>query len=160
LPHILASRPRRLSGWVTTPVEVYRSEIFKQFRARTFRSLRFYPGYQRYVDLLVKTGCINDGKKIWWDCRRIHSSRRWISICDIPNRVTTPSPIAALFQAIGAKLTKLLIKTSGFRLYRAHADQENKWRAVRWGLDGMMIDFGKQKESATRDSVLELLGFP
>src|SRR5436189_5757681 len=37
--------------------------------------------------------------------------------------------------------------------------QENKWRAVRWGLDGMMIDFGKQKEVPTRDLVLELLDF-
>ena len=37
--------------------------------------------------------------------------------------------------------------------------QENKWRAVRWGLDGKMIDFGKQKEVPTRDLVLELLDF-
>ena len=37
--------------------------------------------------------------------------------------------------------------------------QENKWRAVRWGLEGKMIDFGKQKEVPTRDLVLELLDF-
>ncbi len=37
--------------------------------------------------------------------------------------------------------------------------QENKWRAVRWGLDGKMIDFGKQKEVPTRDLVHELLDF-
>jgi carboxylate-amine ligase len=37
--------------------------------------------------------------------------------------------------------------------------QENKWRAVRWGIDGKMIDFGKQKEVPTRDLVLELLDF-
>ena len=37
--------------------------------------------------------------------------------------------------------------------------QENKWRAVRWGIDGKMIDFGKQKEVPTRDLILELLDF-
>ena len=37
--------------------------------------------------------------------------------------------------------------------------QENKWRAVRWGLDGMMIDFAQDKEVPTRDLVRELLDF-
>jgi carboxylate-amine ligase len=37
--------------------------------------------------------------------------------------------------------------------------QENKWRAVRYGLDGKMIDFGKQTEVPVRDLVLELLEF-
>ncbi|MGZ8846459.1 MAG: carboxylate-amine ligase, partial [Pyrinomonadaceae bacterium] len=67
--------------------------------------------------------------------------------------------IAALFQAIVAKLTTLIEKNLGFRLYRRMLIQENKWRAVRWGLDGMMIDFGKQKEVPTKDLVRELLDF-
>ena len=37
--------------------------------------------------------------------------------------------------------------------------QENKWRAVRYGLDGKLIDFGKQKEVPVRDLILELLEF-
>ena len=37
--------------------------------------------------------------------------------------------------------------------------QENKWRAVRYGLDGKLIDFGKQKEVPVGDLVLELLDF-
>jgi carboxylate-amine ligase len=64
-----------------------------------------------------------------------------------------------LFQAIVARLTQLIEKNLGFRLYRRMLIQENKWRAVRWGLDGMMIDFGKQKEVPTRDLVRELLDF-
>ena len=67
--------------------------------------------------------------------------------------------IAALFQAIVAKLTKLINQNLGFRLYRRMLIQENKWRAVRWGIDGKMIDFGKQKEVPTRDLILELLEF-
>ena len=64
-----------------------------------------------------------------------------------------------MFQAIVAKLTKLLEKNLGFRLYRRMLIQENKWRAVRYGLDGMMIDFGKQKEVPTKDLIRELLDF-
>ena len=36
---------------------------------------------------------------------------------------------------------------------------ENKWRAVRYGLDGKLIDFGRQKEKNTRDLIRELLVF-
>lgn len=162
LPHILAlttSSPFWMGH--NTGLKSYRSEIFKQF-PRTDIPDHFdsYPGFQRYVELLVKTGCINDGKKIWWDCRP-HPVFPTLEfrICDIPTRVDDTVAIAALFQAIVAKLTKLIEKNLGFRLYRRMLIQENKWRAVRWGLDGKMIDFGKQKEVPTRDLVLELLEF-
>src|SRR2546421_2474612 len=144
-----------------TGLKSYRSEIFKQF-PRTDIPDHFdsYPGFQRYVDLLVKTGCINDGKKIWWDSRP-HPVFPTLEfrICDIPTRVDDTVAIAALFQAIVAKLTKLIEKNLGFRLYRRMLIQENKWRAVRYGLDGKMIDFGKQKEVPARDLILELLEF-
>ncbi len=80
-------------------------------------------------------------------------------VCDIPTRVDDTIAIAALVQAIVAKLNKLIDKNLGFRLYRRMLVQENKWRAVRWGLDGKMIDFGKQKEVPVRDLILELLEF-
>jgi len=162
LPHILAlttSSPFWMGH--NTGLKSYRSEIFKQF-PRTDIPDHFdsYPGFQRYIELLVKTGCINDGRKIWWDCRP-HPVFPTLEfrICDIPTRVDDTVAIAALFQAIVAKLTKLIEKNLGFRLYRRMLIQENKWRAVRWGLEGKMIDFGKQKEVPTRDLVLELLDF-
>src|SRR2546423_4802027 len=162
LPHVLAlstSSPFWMGH--NTGLKSYRSEVFKQF-PRTDIPDHFdsYPGFQRYVDLLIKTGCINDGKKIWWDCRpHPFFPTLEFRICDIPTRVDDTIAIAALFQAIVAKLTKLIEKNLGFRLYRRMLIQENKWRAVRWGLDGKLIDFGKQKEVPTRDLVLELLDF-
>ncbi|HSS19231.1 MAG TPA: carboxylate-amine ligase [Pyrinomonadaceae bacterium] len=162
LPHVLAlttSSPFWMGH--STGLKSYRSEVFKQF-PRTDIPDHFdsYSGFQRYVDLLVKTGCINDGKKIWWDLRpHPHFPTLEFRICDIPTRVDDTIAIAALFQAIVAKLTKLIEKNLGFRLYRRMLIQENKWRAVRWGIDGKMIDFGKQKEVPTRDLILELLDF-
>src|SRR6476660_4837191 len=162
LPHVLAlstSSPFWMGH--NTGLKSYRSEVFKQF-PRTDIPDHFdsYSSFQRYVDLLVRTGCINDGKKIWWDLRP-HPVFPTLEfrICDIPTRVDDTVAIAALFQAIVAKLTKLIEKNLGFRLYRRMLIQENKWRAVRWGLDGMMIDFGKNKEVPTRDLVRELLDF-
>jgi carboxylate-amine ligase len=112
------------------------------------------------VDLLIKTGCINDGKKIWWDIRpHPYFPTLEFRVCDIPTRVDDTIAIAALFQAIVAKLNKLIDKNLGFRLYRRMLIQENKWRAVRYGLDGKLIDFGKQTEVPVRDLVLELLEF-
>ena len=162
LPHVLAlttSSPFWMGR--NTGLKSYRSEVFKQF-PRTDIPDHFdsYSSFQRYVDLLVRTGCINDGKKIWWDLRP-HPVFPTLEfrICDIPTRVDDTVAIAALFQAIVAKLTKLIEKNLGFRLYRRMLIQENKWRAVRWGIDGKMIDFGKQKEVPTRDLILELLDF-
>ena len=162
LPHVLAlttSSPFWMGH--NTGLKSYRTEVFKQF-PRTDIPDHFdsYGSFQRYVELLVKTGCINDGKKIWWDFRP-HPVFPTLEfrICDIPTRVDDTVAIAALFQAIVAKLNKLIEKNLGFRLYRRMLIQENKWRAVRWGIDGKMIDFGKQKEVPTRDLILELLEF-
>ncbi len=162
LPHVLAlstSSPFWMGH--NTGLKSYRSEIFKQF-PRTDIPDHFdsYPGFQRYVELLVKTGCINDGKKIWWDCRpHPYFPTLEFRICDIPTRVDDTIAIAALFQAIVAKLYKLMDSNLGFRLYRRMLIQENKWRAVRYGLEGKLIDFGKNKEVPVVDLIRELLDF-
>ena len=162
LPHVLAlttSSPFWMAH--NTGLKSYRSEIFKQF-PRTDIPDHFdsYVSFQRYIDLLVKTGCIDNGKKIWWDVRpHPFFPTLEFRVCDIPTRVDDTIAIAALFQAIVAKLSTLIEKNLGFRLYRRLLIQENKWRAVRYGLDGMMIDFGKQKEVPTRDLIHELLDF-
>jgi len=162
LPHVLAlstSSPFWMGH--NTGLKSYRSEIFKQF-PRTDIPDHFdsYPGFQRYVDLLIKTRCIDNGKKIWWDVRpHPHFPTLEFRVCDIPTRVDDTIAIAALFQAIVAKLDQLIDKNLGFRLYRRALIQENKWRAVRYGLEGKLIDFGKQKEVPVRDLIRELLEF-
>ena len=162
LPHVLAlstSSPFWLG--INTGLKSYRSEVFKKF-PRTDIPDHFdsYASFQRYVDLLVKTGCIDNGKKIWWDVRpHPFFPTLEFRVCDIPTRVDDTVAIAALFQAIVAKLDTLIERNLGFRLYRRMLVQENKWRAVRYGLEGNMIDFGKQKEVPTRDLIRELLEF-
>src|SRR5687768_18484207 len=162
LPHVLAlstSSPFWLG--VHTGLKSYRSEVFTRM-PRTGIPDHFESGssFQRYVRLLVETGCIDDGKKIYWDVRpHPFFPTLEFRICDIPTRVDDTIAIAALFQALVAKVNKLLDQNLTFRLHHKMLIEENKWRAVRYGLDGKMIDFGKGTEVSVRDLVRELLEF-
>lgn len=162
LPHVLAlttSSPFWLG--FNTGLKSYRSEVFKKFpRTDIPDHFESYQQFQSYVDLLIKMNCIQDATKIWWDIRP-HPKFPTLEfrICDIPTRVDDTVAVAALFQAIVAKLDMLIEKNLGFRLYHRRLIQENKWRAIRYGLDGMLLDLGKQKEVPVKDLIRELLEF-
>ena len=64
---------------------------------------------------------------------------------------------AAIFQALVFKMWKLRRDNMTFRVYPAALVEENKWRAVRYGLDGKLIDFGKQEELPARDLIREMI---
>src|SRR5207237_3946047 len=74
-------------------------------------------------------------------------------------RVDATVAIAALLQAIVAKLFKLLHQNTTFRIYRRRLLDENRWRAARYGIDGKLIDFGKETEVEERSLLNELLEF-
>ena len=75
----------------------------------------------------------------------------------MPMRVDETIALAALIQATVAKLYQLHSRNQGFRVYRRDLLMENKWRALRYGIDGDMIDFGKQKQVPFRELMLEYL---
>lgn len=162
VPHVLALSTNS-PFWLgrNTGFKSYRVKVFDRF-PRTglpdyFDSLS---AYEDFLKLLVKTNCIDDAKKIWWDIRlHPYFDTLEFRVCDIPMRADETLAIAALFQAIVAKLHRLKQQNLGFRLYRRSLILENKWRACRYGLDGKLIDFGKQAEVPCRDLMEELLGF-
>lgn len=162
LPHVYALSTNspfwegRLTGYKS-----YRSKIFDKF-PRTgipdyFDSIE---SYENYVNLLIKTNCIDNAKKIWWDLR-VHPYFNTVEfrICDVPMTVEETIAIAALFQAICAKLYKLRSQNLNFNMYHRSLVNENKWRASRYGIDGTLIDFGKEQEVNTRVLIYELLDF-
>ncbi len=162
LPHMLAlstSSP----FWVGkhTGLKSYRSEVFTRMpRTGIPDHFESASSFQNYVSLLIETGCIDDGKKIYWDVRpHPFFPTLEFRICDIPTRVDDTIAIAALFQALVAKVNRLLDQNLTFRPHHKMLIEENKWRAVRYGLDGKMIDFGKGKEVPTRDVIREVLTF-
>lgn len=162
LPHVLAlSTNSPLWLGRVTGLKSTRCTLFQRF-PRTGIPDYFYSWseYAQYLELLVKTGCIDNGRKIWWDVRPhpVYPTLEF-RICDLPTTVWETISIAALFQAIIVKLYKLYQMNQGFRIYRRALIEENKWRAIRYGLDGKLIDFGKKKEVPTRELIPELLEF-
>ena len=82
-----------------------------------------------------------------------------IRVCDMTTRIDDTIAIAALIQATMGKLYLLYRRNLGFRNYLRALIEENKWRAVRYGLDGQMIDFGKNTQVPVRELILEMIEF-
>ncbi|MBV8051389.1 MAG: carboxylate-amine ligase [Acidobacteriaceae bacterium] len=162
LPHILALSTNS-PFWLgmNTGLKSYRCKVFDKFPRTNLPD--YFPSwgeYENFIKLLIKTNCIDNAKKIWWDIRpHPFFNTLEFRICDIPMRVDETIALAALIQATIAKLYKLYAANQGFRLYRRALLMENKWRAARYGLNGKLIDFGKQKEVPARDLIHEYLEF-
>ena len=162
LPHILAlSTNSPFWQGMDTGLRSYRCKVFDKFPRTQIPDLyQSWSEFENYVSLLVKTGCIDNAKKIWWDIRP-HPNFPTLEfrICDIPMRVDETIAIAAMCQAVIAKLYKLHERNLTFRHYSRALIMENKWRAARYGLDGKLIDFGKQMEVPERELLGEMLDF-
>src|SRR6267143_736465 len=162
LPHIYALSANS-PFWVgqDTGLKGYRLKVFERFpRTGIPDAFESLSEYEDYCKLLVKTGCIDNAKKIWWDIR-LHPffDTLEVRVCDAQSRVDDTLAIAALLQAIISKLFKLLRKNTTFRVYRRRLLDENRWRATRYGIDGKLIDFGREAEVDTRSLLNELLEF-
>ena len=162
LPHIYALSTNS-PFWESrnTGYKSYRSKVFDKF-PRTgipdyFESIE---AYDNFVQLLIKTNCIDDAKKIWWDLR-VHPVYNTIEfrICDVPMTIQETITITALFQAICAKIYSLRRQNINFINYQRALINENKWRASRYGIEGKLIDFGKEKEVPVKELIDELLEF-
>jgi glutamate---cysteine ligase / carboxylate-amine ligase len=160
MPHVL-SLSTSSPFWMgrNTGLKSYRSIIFRNFpRSGIPRVFQSWADYTHLVDTLAQTHTIPDGSKIWWDARPNWSYPTLeFRICDVCTRVDEAACIAAIFQAIIAKLWKLRRDNMTFRVYPSDLIEENKWRAVRYGLDGKLIDFGKQEELPARDLIREMI---
>src|SRR5216110_683191 len=162
LPHIYALSVNS-PFWVgqDTGLKGYRLKVFERFpRTGIPDAFESLSEYEDYCKLLVKTGCIDNPKKIWWDIR-LHPffDTLEVRVCDAQTRVDDTLAIAALIQAIIAAIFKLLRKNTTFRIYRRRLLDENRWRAARYGIDGKLIDFGREAEVEERSLLNELLEF-
>ena len=160
LPHIMALTTNS-PFWLglNTGYKGYRAKVFENFpRTGIPDAFASYSEFENYVNLLVRTNCIDNAKKIWWDIRpHPYFDTVEVRACDIPLRASESIAIAALIQATAAYLHRLHERNQDFRQYARPLLMENKFRAVRYGLDGNLIDFGKQIEVPERELILEYL---
>ena len=163
LPHIFALSVNspfwcgQDTGWKS-----YRAKVFERFpRTGLPDDFRSASEFDEYVQLLIRTKCIDNAKKIWWDVRP-HPFFPTLEyrICDVPMRIDETICIAALFQALTKKLWKLYNSNLSWRYYRRSVINENKARAARFGTESRLIDFGKGEEvpfGALLDELLEFI---
>ena len=105
-----------------------RSTIFKRFpRTQIPDYFRSWDDYAKYVELLVRTNCIDDGRKIWWDIRpHAYFKTLEFRICDIPCRAEETVAIAALVPGPGGQAATACSSRTWASAYYARAD--HRWR--------------------------------
>src|SRR5246500_5064420 len=160
VPHLLAlstSSPFWMGR--NTGLKSFRTTVFRRFpRTGIPETFDSWSAYENFVNLLIKLNCIDNGKKIWWDVRP-HPTYGTLEfrMFDVATKVEEAVAIAALTQAIVVKLHRLYTGNMGWRVYRRALIEENKWRAARYGIEGKMIDFGKEAEVPMRELMAEML---
>lgn len=160
LPHLLI-----LS--TSSPFWMGRNTGLKSYRAVLHDSLprsgiphqfHSYADYRHYMEVLLKTHCIAGEHQIWWDVRPHYNYPTLeFRLFDMCPRMEDALGIVALVQAVVAWLHDLRRQNISFRRYPRSLIHENKWRAERFGLEGMLIDFGKEEQLPARYLLRELL---
>jgi carboxylate-amine ligase len=162
LPHLLALSTNS-PFWIgmNTGMKSYRCKVFDRFpRTNIPDTFASWSDFENFVSLLVRTNCIDNAKKIWWDIRPhpVFNTLE-VRVCDIPMRLDETIAIAALIQATVVKLFHLHAHNQSWRQYSRALLMENKWRAARYGLDGQLIDFGLEREVPERQLIAEYLAW-
>lgn len=146
LPHLLAlstSSP----FWDGTPTGLlaYRLVIFQNLpRTGIPEEFDSWGEYERFVDILVDAGLIEDATKLWWDIR---PSSRYptieMRVSDVCTRLDDAMTVAAIYQCLLGFLYRLRRQNQRWRVYPPMMIEENMWRAQRYGTDGSLVDFGR-----------------
>lgn len=162
MPHILClstSSP----FWLGEPTgfKSYRSIIFEDLpRTGIPEKFESFQNYEGYIKTLLDSNTIDDPSKIWWDMRPHHTySTLEFRICDCATKVNEAISIAALIQALVAKMIILKENNQTWRHYRGSLINENKWRAIKSGVHSHLIDFGTQKETDFKELFYEMMDF-
>lgn len=144
-----------------TGIKSYRSIVWRRFpRSGIPEIFTSSLDFDCYVADLMRNGCIDNAKKIWWDIRP-HPFYETIEfrICDMPGTFEDTIAIAALCQALVCKLTLLYEQNMTTRILPSRYIEENKWKAARYGLDAEIVDFAQNRRLTMRESIHETLDF-
>jgi glutamate---cysteine ligase / carboxylate-amine ligase len=116
--------------------------------------------YADYVDFLVRTGSIVEQTQIWWSVRPHHTfGTVELRICDAQTSAADSTALEGLIAACIAQAA--LDEDEGV----PHDDppprliEENFWRAIRYGLDGKLIDLPRREEYPAAAAAERLLAW-
>jgi carboxylate-amine ligase len=110
-----------------------------------------WAAYSTFVDFLQRTGSVVEATQLWWSVRPHHSyGTVEVRICDAQTSAEESTAIAGLAAAAVAQAALDYDDGVHFESPSPRLVEENFWRAIRYGLDGSMIDVerGEQFPSA------------
>lgn len=160
LPHILClatSSP----FWVgrNTGLKSYRNVLLDALpRTGIPGYFSSYQEYRSYIDTLIRTNSMPDASQVRYDIMpHYRFPTLVIRICDMLPEILDTLAVTALIQATVAWMVDLRQRNMQFRLYERLLIAENKWRAVRYGLDGKLLDLGIEQALPAAELIHELL---
>jgi carboxylate-amine ligase len=117
-----------------------------------------WQAYARYIDFLVRTNSIAEFTQVWWSVRPHHSyGTVEMRICDAQTSGDDSTALAALITSCVAQAALDHDEGVPFEDPPPRLIEENFWRAIRYGLDGKLIDLARAEEyhaAAARDRLL------
>jgi len=144
-----------------TGLHSVRTEIFTRVfpRCGVHEPFGDWRTYATFVELLARTNTIVESTQLWWSVRPHHRfGTVEVRICDAQTSGRDSFALAALTAACVAQ-TALDYDEGRLGAPLGQREiEENLWRAIRYGMDGKMIDYGRGAEveaSAEVERVLE-----
>jgi glutamate---cysteine ligase / carboxylate-amine ligase len=143
-----------------TGLHSVRTEIFTRLfpRCGIHEPFGDWATYADFVRLLKETDSIAEPIQLWWSVRPHHTfGTVEVRICDAQTRGDESFNLAALMTACVAQVALDLDEGRSTKPLRQREVEENLWRAIRYGMDGEMIDFRDRRVVPTREVVEDLL---
>jgi carboxylate-amine ligase len=143
-----------------TGLHSVRTEIFTRTfpRCGVHEPFGDWATYSDFVRLLDETGSIDEAIQLWWSVRpHHHFGTVEVRICDAQTRGEESFNLAALMTACVAQAAIDLDEGTAPEPLHQREIEENLWRAIRYGMEGGMIDFRSRRVVPTRAVVEELV---
>jgi carboxylate-amine ligase len=117
-----------------------------------------WAAYRNYIDFLVKTNSIVEFTQMWWSVRpHLSFGTVEVRICDAQSTAHEGEALAGLIVACVAQAARDLDDGVPFADPAPRLVEENLWRAIRYGMDGRLIDLDRAEEMAAPAAVEGLL---
>ena len=113
--------------------------------------------YRDYIEFLLATKSIVEFTQVWWSVRPHFSfGTVEVRICDVQTNAQESDALASLMVACIAQAMRDLDEGVPSQDFEPRLIEENMWRAIRFGLDGKLIDLAVAREFPARGAIERL----
>lgn len=118
---------------------------------------RDWASYADYAQFLYDTGSVTEPTQFWWTLRPHHTfGTIEVRIADGQPRFEESMALAGLTVALVARLLERLDREGRLPTHESRFIEENRWRALRYGLSGSLIDLDRRREVPATEMVQRL----